>query len=179
VKRFRFLVCLALVLLLVHPVPASADSPKAPANTTTPTAATTAATTSPSDRTGGSIYFDTYPPGATIWLDDIDLGTTPFTYYSEKTGIRNVRILRKGYENYTTTVTVTEGTLVDFYARLTPVSRTPAATTVPLPSATTIRKSTIRIPTSWPTTPPASPVDPAVALGAAAVGAGLVVIRRR
>jgi hypothetical protein len=172
----RFPVCICLAFLLMVGGVASADSP---ANAT-PTAPIVVTTTS--DRVGGSIYFDTDPTGAAIWLDNVSIGTGPFTYYTEKTGTFNVRVWKKGYENYTGTVTVSEGKRVIFEAWLTATSRiiteegTPAA---PVATATTIRKSTMDIPTPWPTSAPASPVDPAVIIGAAALGTGFVVIRRR
>jgi hypothetical protein len=175
-KRFPLLVCLAFLLLLAQTGITSAASP----NTTT--TATTAARTTTPDRIGGSIFFETDPSGATIWVDNIEIGTSDSTYFSEKTGIRDVIIRKKGYEEYTGTVTVEEGRRVVFYAKLTPVPRiifddeTP---TVPVTTATTIRKSTMTIPTSWPTPTPASPVDPAVVIGAAAIGIGFFVIRRR
>ena len=164
-KRFPFLICLAVLLLLFQVGITSADSP-----TTTP------------GMTGGSIYFETNPPGATIWLDNIELGTSPLTYYSEKTGTLDVRVRKKFYEDYTDKVVVIEGERVVFYARLTLVpsnisDETTAAT--PVTTATTISTSTIKIPTPWPTTSPESPVDPAVVIGAAAIGIGLFVIRRR
>jgi hypothetical protein len=165
---------MAILLLLVQVGITSADSPA----TTTPT--TTMATTP--DRTGGSIYFETEPPDARIWVDTIEMGTSPFTYYSQKPGTLDVRIQRKGYEDYRGNITVSNGKRVVFYARLTPVSRdipgesTPAA---PLTTATTIRRSTMNIPTPWSTTRPGSPVDPAVVIGAAAIGTGFFVIRRR
>ncbi|HSQ93267.1 MAG TPA: hypothetical protein VLL74_03130, partial [Methanoregula sp.] len=119
-------------------------------------------------------------PGAMIWLYSTRIGTSPFMYYSEKTGVLDVRAWRKGYENFTGTITVEEGKRVDFYALLTPVSqKTPAGTTaVPVSTATTIRRSTLDIPTPWPTTTE-SPVDGAVIIGAVAGGIGFVVIRRR
>ena len=164
-KRFPFLICLAVLLLLVPVGITSAESP-----TTTP------------GMTGGSIYFDTNPPGATIWLDNIELGTSPLTYYSEKTGTLEVRLRKRLYEDYTDNVVVVEGERVVFYARLTPVSsdisdETTAAT--PVPTATTISKSTLKIPTPWPTTSPKSPLDPAIGIGAAAIGIGFFAIRRR
>jgi len=172
-KRFPLLVCLAFLLLLVQVGITSADS----TNTTTPA---TARTTTP-DRIGGSIFFETDPPGARIWLDNIEIGTSPFTYYTEKTGTLDVSVWKKGYEGNAYKVTVEEGRRVDFYARLTPVPRgiidenTP---TVPVTTATTIRKSTITIPTPWPTTAK-SPVDPVVVIGAAGIGIGFFLIRRR
>jgi hypothetical protein len=132
--------------------------------------------------TGGSIYFETNPPGATIWLDNVELGTSPLTYYSEKTGTLDVRLRKRLYEDYTDKVVVIEGKRVVFSARLTPVpSYITEETTraVPVTTATTIWKSTITIPTPWPTSSPESPVDPAVVIGAAAIGIGFYVIRRR
>jgi len=164
-KRFSYLVGLGLLLLIFPVIITSAASPA----------------TIPGP-TGGSIYFDTIPPGATIWLDNVELGTSPLTYYSEKTGTLDVRLRKRLYEDYADTVIVIEGERVVFYARLTPVSSvitdetTPAA---PVTTTTTISKSTITIPTPWPTTSQQSPVHPAVVIGAAALGTGFFVIRRR
>jgi hypothetical protein len=164
-KRFPYLIGLVFLLLIVPVGITSAASP-----TTTP------------GMTGGSIYFDTTPPGATIWLDNVELGTSPLTYYSEKTGTLDVRLQKKWFEDYTDKVIVVEGKRVIFYARLTPVSsvlpdETPAA--APVTTATTISTSTMKIPTPWPSASPESPVNPAVVIGAAALGIGLFVIRRR
>jgi hypothetical protein len=163
-KRFAFLICAALLLLMVQVGMTSA-----------------ATTTTTSGVPGGSIYFETNPPGATIWLDDIELGTSPLTYYSEKTGTLDVRVRKRLYEEYTDKIVVIKGERVVFYARLTPVpnlaDETP--TTRPVTLATTTRKSTIHVPTPWPTTSPESPGDPAVVIGAAAIGIGFFVIRRR
>jgi hypothetical protein len=137
-KRFPFLICLAFLLLIVQVGFTSADSP-------------TTTTTTPG-MTGGSIYFETNPPGATIWLDNIELGASPFTYYSEKTGTLDVRVRKRLYEDYTV---------------------------IPVTTTTTISTSAITIPTPWPTSSPQSPVDPAVVIGAAAIGIGFFAIRRR
>ncbi len=163
-KRFASLICPAFLFLIVL------------------VGITSAATTeTTSGITGGSIYFETIPPGATIWLDDIEAGTSPLTYYSEKTGTRDVRVRKRLDQEYTDTVVVIKGERVVFYARLTPVpnlaDETP--TTRPVTLATTTRKSTIHVPTPWPTTSPESPGDPAVVIGAAAIGIGFFVIRRR
>jgi hypothetical protein len=165
-KRFPYLICLAILLLII---PVGITSAASPTTTTTP------------GMTGGSIFFETNPPGATIWLDNIELGTSPFTYYSGKTGTLDVRVRKRLYEDYTDKVVVVEGERVFFYARLTPVSshvtdETPTA--APLTTATTIRTSTITIPTPWPSSPE-SPVEPAVVIGAVAIGIGIFVIRRR
>ena len=171
-KRFPLFVCLAFLLLLGQTGITSAASPA--------TTATTTATITTPERTGGSIYFETDPPGATIWVENNEIGTSALTYYSEKTGILDVLIRRKGYEDFAGNVTVIEGKRVTFYTLLTPVSRETIAETpaVPVTTATTIRKSTLNIPTPWPT-PTESPVDPAVVIGAAVIGIGFFVIRRR
>jgi len=182
-KRFSFLVCLALLLVVAGTVSA-ANSTETPATTATVNTTTTippAPTETTSDRIGGSVYFETYPAGATIWLDNLEMGASPFTYYSEKTGTFTVRAQKKGYEEYTGTVTVSEGKRVVFTADLTPVTYDLSDTThtvTTVATTTAIRKSTITIPTPWPTSPE-SPVDPALVLGAVALGTGLFVIRRR
>ena len=166
-KRFPYLICLAIMLLLV---PVGITSAASPTTSTTPGA------------TGGSVYFEIIPPGATIWLDNIELGTSPLTYYSEKTGTLDVRVRKRLYEDYTDKVVVIEGERVVFYARLTPIlGEITKETTRPVPvrTVTTLSKSTIKVPTPWPTTSPKSPVDPAVVVGAAALGIGIFVIRRR
>lgn len=174
-KRFPFFICLVFLLLLVQMGVASA------ASTATTTNATTAITTTTPGSTGGSVFFETDPAGATIWVDNNQIGTSDLTFYSEKTGTLNVFIQRKGYEDFTGNVTVIENRKVEFYTKLTPLQRDipdeniPA---VPVVTVTTIRKSTMTIPTPWPETTE-SPVDPAVVIGAAAIGAGFVVIRRR
>jgi len=176
-KRFPLLVCLAFLLLLVQAGFASAET----TTMTTTATSTTAVTTTTPDRIGGSIYFETDPPGARIWLDNIEIGTSPFTYYTEKTGTLDVSVWKKGYEGNAFTVTVEEGRRVDFYARLTEVPRTvfdEETPATPVATATTIRKSTITIPTPWPTTAQ-SPADPAVVIGAAGIGIGFFAIRRR
>jgi hypothetical protein len=175
-KRYSFLPGLIFLILLGLTGIVSADS----LNATTETVTTAAATTAP-HRIGGSIYFETFPPGATIWLDTREIGTSPFTYYSENTGDFDVRIERKGYEKYAGRVTVGDGQRVVVSAVLVPVSVSPvevSTTAVPVKTVTTIRKSTMTLPTPWPTSPQ-SPVDPALIIGAAALGTGIFAIRRR
>lgn len=175
-KRLHFLFCMAFLILATGIV--SAGSP----DTAITTDITTASVTTEPERTGGSIFFETHPSGAMIQLDNKEMGTSPFTYYSEKTGTFDVQVQKKGYEDYRGTVTVTEGKRVVFSAVLTPVSQsvldenTPA---VPVTTVTTVWKSTLTIPTPWPTSPPASPVDPAAGPGAAAIGIAFFALRRR
>lgn len=130
--------------------------------------------------TGSSVFFETYPPGATVLLNGTTIGTSVFTYYNATPGTYKVLIKKSGYEDYTGSVTVPEGKRVRFYAPLTLLgARTTAATAAPVQTATTIRKSTMKVPTTWPSTPPTpeSPVDPVIVIGAAGIGIGLVIFR--
>lgn len=163
---------MAFVFLMILAAGASAADPE----TTTVTPLTTETGTG-----GGSVFFDTDPDGATIWVDNNQIGTSDLTYFSGKTGTLNVFIQRKGYEDYTGTVTVIEGRKVEFFAKLTQLTRTLPTEEipfVPVVIATTIRKSTMTVPTPWPETTQAS-LDPAVVVGAAALGAVILAIRRR
>jgi hypothetical protein len=176
-KRFLVSVGLTFLLLTVLAGTVSADSP----NTTMTTNVTTTVITTTPERIGGSVYFETDPPGATIWLETLEVGTSALTYYSEKTGTFNVRIQKKGYEDYTGTVTVNEGKRTVFEAVLKQVTYDITETTapvIPVTTVTTLRKSTITLPTPWPSSPK-SPVDPAVVIGAAVIGTLFFAIRRR
>ncbi|MGB9176545.1 MAG: PEGA domain-containing protein [Methanoregula sp.] len=133
--------------------------------------------------TNGSVYFETNPTGATVLLNGMNAGTSAFTYHDAKPGTYKVLIKKSGYADYTGSVTIKEGTHQRYYAQLTPLGAgTAEATATPAPTATTVRKSTMKVPTTWPSTIPAttaSPVDPALVIGAAGTGIGLLVIRRR
>jgi hypothetical protein len=132
--------------------------------------------------TTGSVFFDTNPAGATVSLNGAKVGTSVFTYHNATPGTFRVLIQKSGYEDYTGSVTVREGTRVRYYAQLKPLGAgTTAAAGTPVQTATTVRKSTMKVPTTWPSATPtaASPVDPALVIGAAGIGIGLVVFRRR
>jgi hypothetical protein len=137
--------------------------------------------TDPDAGTDSSVYFDTNPPGASVWLDNERVGTSVFTYYNATPGTYDVLLRKTGYKDYAGTVTVLEGRHVTFYARLTAVGDGSATTATTAKTATTIKKSTIPVPTAWPSDAPteASPVDPAVVIAAAGIALGFVVIRRR
>jgi len=182
-KRSAFPVCLAFLLILLQTGTVSAaDETAANATITITASATTAALTATTGMTGGSVFFETDPAGATIWVDGKKIGTSDTTYYSEKAGTLDVFIQRKDYEDFTGSVTVVEGRKVEFYARLVPLPLgIPATEPTPPPTAvtvTTIRRSTLTIPTPWPETTQ-SPDGPAVAALAAAAGLGLFATRRR
>ncbi len=131
---------------------------------------------------GSSIYFETYPAGATVLLNGTAVGTSVFTYRNATPGTYQVVIRKSGYEDYTGSVTVKEGLRTKFYAPLTQIGAGTGSTAVPVVQiATTVRKSTLNVPTTWPDTTPAptaSPIDPVLVIGAAGAGIGLLVSRR-
>jgi hypothetical protein len=159
--------------------------------TTTSGTITTETTTTTSPDGENSVFFETSPSGAEIWLDGNDVGTAAFTYYTNRDGTYDVVVKKTGYEDYAAKVTIIRGQRVHFYAPLTQlvsnataVTTTASATPGKNITTTTIQKSTRKMPTPLGTDDPSptaedSPVDPALALGAAGIAIGLVVIRRR
>jgi hypothetical protein len=135
----------------------------------------------------GSIYFETNPDGATVYFDNNNVGISTFTYGNASAGTYKVLIQKNGYKDYGDYVTVINGKRTVFYAKLEPLNEettvaTTAATATPVKTATTIKKSTLKVPTTWPEDTPttaASPVDPALVIGAAGIGLWVVVFRRR
>jgi len=167
-----------LLLLLVTGI-ASGATP----NTTITTLVPTSAVITP-EKIGGSIFFDTYPTDATILLDGTEIGNSPITYYSGQNETFEVRIHKHGYEDFTDTVTVSDGKRVVFSRHLTPLEGDLSRETTPeptVPVATVIIHHTpiTKVPTPWPETTRKSPVDPAVILGAVGAGTALFVFRRR
>jgi hypothetical protein len=165
--------------------------------TTTATATTTTTvktTTNPTYSGSNSVYFETNPSGAEIYLNGDHVGTSTFTYKTDRDGTFAVVVKKAGYEDYEDRVTILSGgQRVRFYASLIPLASTANnVTTNATPSAsspsasakttTTIRKSTLKIPTPLGTNPPLteeSPVNPATALGAAGIAIAFVLLRRR
>ncbi len=70
-----------------------AGTTTAPTTTTTGTAVTTATTTSSGDN---SVYFETNPNGATIFVDGDEVGTSTFIYYTNHEGIHDVLVKKLG-----------------------------------------------------------------------------------
>ena len=165
--------------------------------TTTPygtsTGTTTVTTAVTSSQGKNSIFCETNPAGATIFIDGVEVGTSAFTYYTDKDGTFNVLAKKLGYEDYEGKVTVVDGgPRVRFYGVLTQLSSTTNGNTTANTSVssspaqgkntTAIQKSTLKIPTPLGTDPPVteeSPADPALALGAAGIAIGFVLLRRR
>ncbi len=140
--------------------------------------------TNPNAGTSSSVFFDTNPTGAVIFLNKTRVGMSVFTYYNATPGTYDVLIQKSGYKDYTGTLTVIDGRRTTFSASLVPVGADASAAPVATPerTATTIRKSTLKVPTTWADTPATtaeSTVDPLIPIGAAGLGIGLVALRRR
>ncbi|WP_292350280.1 PEGA domain-containing protein [Methanoregula sp. PtaU1.Bin006] len=171
---------MVLLILVTHTGTASAADTGVPAAANLTDTATPAVTGAETIRTGGSVYFTTDPKGAMIWVDDAELGTGDFTYFFDKTGTYRVRAWKKGYENFTGQVTVSKGQRVIFEAVLTPVSHTISSEITTAGTATTITtlpRSTITLPTPWPTSPQSSPAT-TVIFAAVVLAIGLAATRR-
>jgi hypothetical protein len=129
----------------------------------------------------GSIDISSSPTGASIYVDGSYIGTTPGTADDLVAGSHRVLLQKTGYTDWAKMVKVKEGdtTIVDADLASVTTAPTPIPTTVKT-VATTIKKSTLKVPTPWPsaTATPASPVDPAVIVCATGLGLALIVLRK-
>jgi|WetSurMetagenome_2_1015567.scaffolds.fasta_scaffold25850_2 hypothetical protein len=129
----------------------------------------------------GSIDISSSPTGASIYVDGSYIGTTPSTADDLVAGSHRVLLQKSGYTDWAKMVKVKEGdtTIVDADLASVTTAPTPIPTTVKT-VATTIKKSTLKVPTPWPsaTATAASPLDPAVIVGATGLGLALVALRK-
>jgi hypothetical protein len=141
---------------------ASGYTPPAAYPTIPVTAVVPTATTAPPGT--NSVLFETYPPGATIFLDGENVGTTPFTYYTNRKGTFDVLVRQDGYEKYEAKVTILEGRLVHFVAPLTVYSPTPT-TVITTTSPATVKTTTVKTtaPVTTATTPGTNATTPGTA----------------
>jgi len=126
--------------------------------------------------TNGTISIKSAPTNSKVYLGSVYKGYTPLTLDKIPPGTYSVTIQRSGYYDWSGTVKVTSGNTSSVAADLLlkPDDTTAVITTQKTTVATmkTTVKSSLKVPTPWPTaTPsPASPVDPAAALIAIAAG---------
>jgi hypothetical protein len=143
------------------------------------TAVTTATTTAP--KVNGTLYVQSSPSGASIYVDSTYLGKTTTTLYNITPGSHAIHLLLSGYNDWSDTITVTSGNTTNEYAPLTETAAdvTAATTSAPTTVKTSLKVTTVKVPTTYPrtTTTKASPVEGAVILGA--IGLGIVAIHRK
>jgi hypothetical protein len=139
--------------------------------------------TAMSSSANGSIDVKSAPSIAKVYLNSVFKDYTPVTLGDITPGSYTVMVRSPGYNDYSEYVTVTSGniTYVTASLRLAP-EETTVTTTAPTRTITTARTmvtSTATVPTPWPsdTPTPASPVGIWVIAGA--VGAVLVIFRKR
>ena len=130
----------------------------------------------------GTLYVQSSPSGASIYVDSTYMGTTTTTLYNITPGSHTIHLLKSGYNDWSDTITVASGNTTYEYATLTATDAgVTAATTVPTTirtTAVTTKKSTYKTITPWPTNTPtkASSVEPLVIIGA--IGIGIIVLRK-
>lgn len=135
----------------------------------------------------GSVDVSSNPSGASVYVDGILKGTTPVTIDDIIEGSHRIILKKSGYQEWGKMVTIEADDTVEVDATLYEVvtyTATPPPTTwvtVKPTTARTTAKSTIKVPTSWVSTPTtaASPVDPFVVVGATGIALSLVLYRRR
>jgi hypothetical protein len=149
------------------------------------TTETTDSSSSGSGEGDNSVFFDTSPSGATITLNGDEIGTSPFTYYTNRDGTCDVIAKKDGYEDYSATVTIIRNQRVHFYGPLTLLSTASNTSTTGSsgkPGKTpTQKRVTLKLTPLGTFETPAeeSPLGPATVLWAVAAGAVFIAIRRR
>lgn len=135
-----------------------------------------------SSTANGSINVISSPSISKIFLNNVFQDYTPMTLYNITPGTYTVMIRSAGYNDYSESVSVSAGNTSYVTASLVLApEETTTTTTVPPTTVTTVKttvKSTLKVPTPWPsaTATPASPVSIIAILGA--VGVGLIVLRK-
>lgn len=127
---------------------------------------TTTATTAPTPQGKNGVMFESGPPGASVHLDGVKIGTTPFLYHTDRDGTFNVVFWKDGYADYETRVTIYEGRVVHCAAPLTlksavtttaaTTTATTAATTATTRATTAATPGTAAVTTGTPQLPPAA-----------------------
>ncbi len=129
-----------------------------PPTTTTPVPATTVVTTTTAALpAGNSVFFESDPAGASVYLDGNFVGTSPFTHYTSRKGTFDVMVRKTGYQDYESSVNILEGRNVHFVSPLTALS-TATATTTTTTATTIIPTTTTGITTTTTTATTAVPV---------------------
>jgi len=142
------------------------------------TAVTTATTTAP--KVNGTLYVQSNPSGASIYVDSTYYGKTTTTLYNITPGSHAIHLILSGYNDWSDTIMVMSGNTTNEYATLTVTAADVTAPTTTLPTTvkTSLKVTTVKVPTSWarPTTTKASPVEGLIIIGA--VGLAALVLRR-
>ena len=151
--------------------------------TSTVSATLTALTTTTTETiTNGSIYVESNPTNAAVFLNTEYQGKTPLTLSNITRGYYRILVQKTGYQDWSNRISVSLGTRTDVYATLSPeVTDTTFVTTIPtatLLKTTTTIKSTAKVPTPWPS-PSATTTPIEIVVIPGAVVLAYVVMRKR
>jgi len=143
---------------------------------------TALATTTTEAITNGSIYVESNPTNAAVYLNTEYQGKTPVTLSNITRGYYRVVVQKTGYQDWSNRISVSLGTRTDVYATLIPeVTDTTHVTTIPtatLLKTTTTIKSTAKVPTPWPS-PSATTAPIEIVVIPGAVVLAYVVMRKK
>ena len=93
----------------------------------------------------GNIAVSSSPPGAQIFVDNFDKGVTPMTVDNVTIGHHNVLLVKAGYMNHLSSVTVGDGETVTLLVTLTTTASTPIISNITPSSASNSGLHTIVI----------------------------------
>jgi PEGA domain len=79
-------------------------------------------TPSSSPSSAGTLQVNSDPQGANVFLDNLCRGVTPLTLTPVETGSHSLLLRLPGYNDYTSTITIAPGQVVQVQAGLTPVT---------------------------------------------------------
>ncbi len=92
-------------------------------------------TPAPNPSETGTLQINSEPQGANVFLDNAYRGITPLTISSIEIGSHNLLVRLQGYNDYTTTVTITPGQVVHIQAGLTPIATQTGIAMLVIPGA--------------------------------------------
>lgn len=131
----------------------------------------------------GEIDISSSPSGANVYLDSVYKGSTPSALTGVIPGSHVVKLTKDGYSDWSKIVQVTNGGVTTIIADLSSAETetiTTIATTKPTTVKTSLKVTTVKVPTSYPkstATTKASPVEGVVILGA--IGLGILAFHRK
>jgi hypothetical protein len=130
----------------------------------------------------GSIYVESNPSNAAVFLNTEYKGKTPITLNNITRGYYRVVVQKTGYQDWSNRISVSLGTRTDVYATLSPeVLDTTFVTAIPTATILKITatiKSTAKVPTPWPS-PSATTTPIEIVVIPGAVVLAYVVMRKR
>jgi hypothetical protein len=130
----------------------------------------------------GSIYIESNPSVASAYVSSDYKGKTPLSVNNLTPGTYTVLVQKSGYQDWSDRITVTAGNRTNVYSRLIAAnSDSTAVTTVRTTTltSTVTRKSTVRVPTTWPSASPTPESSMNILVIIGAVCLGLVVLRKK